>query len=100
MAAAFIGTAISSFFSWKDSGEPFDAYKYASAFFRSMWGIVPLAIGISAMGMTVEGILSAVAVGAGIDVAILKGGRLIKKKPVDVRSLDLPIANSSSQETP
>ena len=70
VAAGFAAVALSSLINWKssDPSEPFNAGKFLSAYVRSAWGLVPLALSIAAsLGLSIEGLLAISAVAFGID---------------------------------
>ncbi len=84
VVVGFIFVALSSLINWKNSDppEPFNAGKFLSAYVRSAWGLVPLALSVaSSLGLTIEGILAIGAVAFGIDNGVKAARNMGLKKP-------------------
>ena len=83
VAAGFVAVALSSLINWKssDPSEPFNSCKFFSAYVRSAWGLVPLALSIAAsLGLSVEGLLAISAVAFGIDNGVKAAQNMGAKK--------------------
>ncbi len=102
VVAGFIAVALSSLINWKasDPTEPFNAGKFFSAYMRSAWGLIPLALGIAAsLGLTIEGILAIGAVAFGIDNSVKaaqKIGATAKKAAQAVDGTLVTVARSEN----
>ena len=84
VVAAFLSVGLSSWINWKANGadEPFNAAKFLSAYLRTAWAIIPLALGLAgSLGISVEGLLAVVGVALGVDNAVLQSQNLGQKKP-------------------
>ncbi len=82
VVAAFVAVGISSVINWKSygEGESFDVAKFFSAYVRTTWALVPMALLFSAsFGLTVEGILAIVGLAFGIDSSIVASKNLKSK---------------------
>ena len=85
VVAGFVAVALSSLINWKtnDPPEPFNSGKFLSAYIRTAWGLVPLALSMaSSLGLTVEGILAVSAIAFGIDNGVQAALSMGAKKPV------------------
>ena len=83
VAVGFIAVALSSLINWKSSDppEPFNSAKFFSAYVRSAWGLVPLALSVAgSLGLTIEGILAIGAVAFGIDNGVKAAQNMGSKK--------------------
>ncbi len=84
VVARFLAVGLSSLINWKsnDPPESFNAGKFFSAYVRSAWGLVPLALSLASLGLTVEGVLAIIAVAFGIDNGVQAAHRFGSKKSV------------------
>lgn len=75
---AFLAVAFSACVNWKssDPSEKFNLAKFFSTYIRTVWGLVPLALGLAVFGFTIEGVLAILAAAFGIDNAILRSKKL------------------------
>jgi hypothetical protein len=79
---SFVAVAFSSYLNWRaNKPEAFDVHKFFSAYLRTAWGLVPLALAFAVgLGLTVEGFMAIIAAAFGIDNGVQKAAKLRNKK--------------------